>query len=121
MVKTHHTEQSRRPCHKRAAASLHLVERAGRDARRSVDLHLRTLHGERIDTRNTHGTGCTFSAALAAHLARGENVVAAVAAAKRFVTEALRASYPIGDGHSPVNHFYAVRIDGAPVAALEER
>ena len=77
--------------------------------------------GERIDTRNTHGTGCTFSAALAAHLARGEDAGAAVGAAKRFVTEALRASYPIGDGHSPVNHFYAVRFDGAPVSALEER
>ena len=77
--------------------------------------------GERIATSNTHGTGCTFSAALAAYLARGEEVVAAVGGAKRFVTEALRASYPIGDGHSPVNHFYAVRFDAAPMTALEER
>ncbi|HET8522467.1 MAG TPA: bifunctional hydroxymethylpyrimidine kinase/phosphomethylpyrimidine kinase [Thermomicrobiales bacterium] len=73
------------------------------------------LHAERIDTQNTHGTGCTFSAAIAAHLALGVEPLDAIAAAKRYITEALKASYPIGDGHSPVNHFYGVR----PVTALD--
>ncbi len=72
------------------------------------------LPGTRIDTRNTHGTGCTFSAAITAHLARGLEPLGAVAAAKHYVTEALRASYPIGAGHSPVNHLYAFAGSPAP-------
>ncbi|CAA9554937.1 MAG: Hydroxymethylpyrimidine phosphate kinase ThiD [uncultured Thermomicrobiales bacterium] len=82
-----------------------------------------SLPAERVETRNTHGTGCTFSAAIAARLARGDDAPTAIATAKRFVSGALRASYPIGDseGHSPVNHFHAVRLDAAPVGAREER
>ncbi|HLG73211.1 MAG TPA: bifunctional hydroxymethylpyrimidine kinase/phosphomethylpyrimidine kinase [Chloroflexota bacterium] len=60
--------------------------------------------GERIDTPHTHGTGCTFSAAITAGLARGLDVPAAVARAKRFITAALRQAQPIGGGISPVNH-----------------
>ncbi len=63
------------------------------------------LDGVRIDTRNTHGTGCTFSAAIAAGLAQGREPMESIADAKQYVTEALRGSYSIGDGHSPVNHF----------------
>lgn len=62
------------------------------------------LDGERIDTKNTHGTGCTFSAAITALLARGLEPIEAIRAAKRYVEHALRASYQIGAGHSPVNH-----------------
>lgn len=68
------------------------------------------LPGERVDTMNTHGTGCTFSAAIAALLANGMEPIEAIAAAKEFVTGALRASYAIGDGHSPVNHFFQVEL-----------
>jgi hydroxymethylpyrimidine/phosphomethylpyrimidine kinase len=72
------------------------------------------LTGERIQTRNTHGTGCTFAAAIAANLARGLDPIPAIAAAKRYLTDALRTSYPVGDGHSPVNHFPTGRIpDGS--------
>ena len=60
----------------------------------------------RIDTRNTHGTGCTFASAVAAGLARGMTVMDAVAQAKEYVTEAIRHSFPIGRGHGPLNHFY---------------
>jgi hydroxymethylpyrimidine/phosphomethylpyrimidine kinase len=66
------------------------------------------LPGERIDTRNTHGTGCTFSAAITANLALGLEPLAAIERAKTYITEALRNSYPIGEGHSPVNHFHAL-------------
>jgi hydroxymethylpyrimidine/phosphomethylpyrimidine kinase len=69
---------------------------------------------ERIDTQNTHGTGCTFSAAIAALLARGLPPLEAIEAAKIWLTEAIRESYAIGDGHSPVNHFHAVHL--APLA-----
>jgi hydroxymethylpyrimidine/phosphomethylpyrimidine kinase len=63
--------------------------------------------GPRIDTPNTHGTGCTFSAAIAAGLARGHEVERAVRDAKAYITAALRHSYRVGAGHSPVNHFHA--------------
>jgi hydroxymethylpyrimidine/phosphomethylpyrimidine kinase len=60
----------------------------------------------RIDTVNTHGTGCTFASAIAAGLAQGLPVIDAVARAKEYVTEAIRRSFPIGQGHGPLNHFY---------------
>jgi hydroxymethylpyrimidine/phosphomethylpyrimidine kinase len=63
-----------------------------------------TFSVERVDTPNTHGTGCTLSAAIAAELARGADVVDAVGAAKHYVTEAIRRSTPLGEGHGPVAH-----------------
>lgn len=60
----------------------------------------------RIDTKNTHGTGCTFASAIAAGLARGMNVIDSVAQAKEYVTEAIRHSFAIGQGHGPLSHFY---------------
>ena len=63
-----------------------------------------TFAAERIDTPNTHGTGCTFSAAIAAGLADGLDVVAAVGAAKQYVTEAIRHARQLGSGHGPVAH-----------------
>jgi hydroxymethylpyrimidine/phosphomethylpyrimidine kinase len=64
------------------------------------------LHAPRIRTKNTHGTGCTFSAAIAAYLAKGERLDRAVQLAKDYITEALRRSYTVGSGHSPVHHFH---------------
>ena len=60
----------------------------------------------RLETNNTHGTGCTFASAVAAGLARGMSLLEAVALAKEYVTEAIRRSFPIGQGHGPLNHFY---------------
>ena len=60
----------------------------------------------RIDTANTHGTGCTFASAVAAGLACDMRVFDAVAQAKEYVTEAILRSFPIGQGHGPLNHFY---------------
>lgn len=70
---------------------------------------------ERIDSRNTHGTGCSFSAAIAALLAWDVPPLEAIAQAKRWLTEAIRRSYAIGDGHSPVNHFHAYDMTGGRV------
>ncbi len=61
---------------------------------------------ERFDTVNTHGTGCTFASAAAAGLAQGKSVPEAVDQAKEYVTEAIRNSYPLGQGHGPVHHFW---------------
>ncbi len=66
----------------------------------------RELYAERIDTRNTHGTGCTFASSIAAGLAKGMDVGDAVAAAKEYVTGAIRQSFEVGQGHGPLNHFY---------------
>ena len=57
----------------------------------------------RIPTKTTHGTGCGFSAAIAAELAKGFDVVQAVGNAKRFITLAIRYGIPIGKGHGPIN------------------
>src|SRR5262249_51876599 len=67
------------------------------------------LAADRIATRNSHGTGCTLSAAIAAGLAKGLDLAAAVRAAKAYVTAALVAAsrIKIGSGHGPVHHFYA--------------
>lgn len=56
-----------------------------------------------IDTRSVHGTGCVYSAAITANLARGQDLVSAIAAAKQFVTDAIRTAPPIGRGYGPVN------------------
>ncbi|MEA3417331.1 MAG: bifunctional hydroxymethylpyrimidine kinase/phosphomethylpyrimidine kinase [Thermodesulfobacteriota bacterium] len=69
---------------------------------------------ERIDTENTHGTGCTYSAAIATFLAKkekGKSVFEAVKAAKEYITEVLRFSLHIGRGHGPTNHFAPVLRD----------
>jgi hydroxymethylpyrimidine/phosphomethylpyrimidine kinase len=59
---------------------------------------------ERIATRHTHGTGCTYSAAITAGLALGFNLVEAVGQAKQFITEAIRTNPGLGRGSGPVNH-----------------
>lgn len=58
---------------------------------------------EYIDTTATHGTGCTLAAAIAAGLASGKELIAAVSAAKQFVTEAIRTAPDLGKGNSPIN------------------
>ena len=67
------------------------------------------FRGERIATRNNHGTGCTLSSAITAHLAKGLNIAEAVAQGKKYITEAIHAgaAYRIGQGHGPVHHFHA--------------
>jgi hydroxymethylpyrimidine/phosphomethylpyrimidine kinase len=62
--------------------------------------------GPRIEGPNTHGTGCTFAAAIAAHLARGAALQEAVPAAKAYVEGAMRHGIPLGKGHRPLNHFW---------------
>jgi hydroxymethylpyrimidine/phosphomethylpyrimidine kinase len=64
------------------------------------------LSSPRVETRNTHGTGCTFSAAIAARLAAGREALEAISDAKTYLYGALVNSYEVGAGHSPVHHFY---------------
>jgi hydroxymethylpyrimidine/phosphomethylpyrimidine kinase len=60
----------------------------------------------RVDTAATHGTGCTYSAAIAAHLAKGYGVHDAIERSKQYLFQALMTAYDIGAGHSPVHHFH---------------
>ena len=68
------------------------------------------LKARRVDTPNTHGTGCTLSSAIAAQLAKGLPITEAVRAAKEYINNAIAygADYKIGHGHGPVCHFYNI-------------
>lgn len=64
------------------------------------------FRGERIETKNVHGTGCTLSAAIAALLAKGKEMPTAIDEAKDYITNAIANSLDIGQGHGPTHHFY---------------
>jgi hydroxymethylpyrimidine/phosphomethylpyrimidine kinase len=66
------------------------------------------LSAKRVATRNTHGTGCSLSSAVAAGLAKGEGMERAVRNAKAWLTEAISAAdrFSVGHGHGPVHHFH---------------
>lgn len=65
-----------------------------------------TFTSKRINTKNTHGTGCTLSSAITAYIAKGHTVKDSVENAKNYVTKAIEHSLPIGKGNGPLNHFY---------------
>jgi hydroxymethylpyrimidine/phosphomethylpyrimidine kinase len=79
---------------------------------------VRTFAAERIETTSTHGTGCTLAAGIAAGLAHGRPLAESIAAAKRFVTEAIRRAPGLGRGHGPVNHGFGALASGG---AQEDR
>ncbi len=86
----------------------HLLDRQATDVLFDGEkMHL--IAGTFIDTQNTHGTGCTYASAIAAHLGLGKPLVEAVRAAKAYVTEAIRHGLSIGHGHGPTDHFYFFR------------
>ena len=100
----------------------HVVVKGGHlpEAEDAIDVlydgqEFREFPAPRIDTPNTHGTGCTYASAIAAELAKGHPVPEAVRIAKAYLTAALRAAVDlrIGHGHGPLNHFLGqtVRIE----------
>ena len=105
---------------KRAAEALaamgarNVLVKGGHLEGRAVDVllangRIHELRADRVDTPHTHGTGCTYSAAITAELAKGAALTHAVARAKRFITEAIRTNPGLGGGSGPVNHQAAVR------------
>jgi len=89
----------------------HVVVKGGHRQHEPIDVyfdgtHFVELRAERISTRHTHGTGCTFSAAITAFMAHGLPVDVAVAQAKHYITEAIRHAPGLGRGHGPVGHFW---------------
>ncbi len=90
-----------------------LVKGGHREARTCDDIlfdgvNFRSFSTPRVPTRNTHGTGCTLSAAIAAHLAQGLDLAAAVEAAKLYLQRALETAdqLDVGQGAGPLNHFH---------------
>jgi len=69
-------------------------------------VELEAFVGDHVKPDNTHGTGCTFSSAIAANLALGRQLRDAVVLAKAYVTEAIRKAYPVGPGRLPLNHLF---------------
>lgn len=83
----------------------HLAEKRALDVLLS-DGEFTIFETDRIETKNTHGTGCTYSAAIATQLGLGKDLIAAIGAAKDYITNAIRYSLDIGRGQGPTNHFY---------------
>ncbi len=88
---------------------------------KATDVYLTATEGEtfvadHVKPDNTHGTGCTFSSAIAANLALGRQLRDAVMLAKAYVTEAIRKSYAVGPGRVPLNHLYRMQ---QPQRAIE--
>ena len=71
------------------------------------------ISAKRFPTKNTHGTGCTLSSAIASYLAQGNDLTRAVELGKRYISEAIAHAdqLDVGQGHGPVNHFYAGHAD----------
>jgi hydroxymethylpyrimidine/phosphomethylpyrimidine kinase len=67
---------------------------------------LEWLRGERLEQKHTHGTGCTLSAAITACMGKGMSALDACKEAKRYITGAIRAAFPVGKGIGPVNHLW---------------
>jgi hydroxymethylpyrimidine/phosphomethylpyrimidine kinase len=74
---------------------------------------LEILQTETINTKNTHGTGCTLSAAIAANLALGKDILSGVKDAKNYVTQALKFALNIGQGQGPIGHFFPLLTDSS--------
>jgi hydroxymethylpyrimidine kinase/phosphomethylpyrimidine kinase len=88
----------------------HVVVKGGHLRGRAIDIlydgrKFYEIESKRIETRNTHGTGCTFASAIATLLARGETVPEAVKRAKTFITMAIQSGLPLGKGSGPTNPF----------------
>jgi hydroxymethylpyrimidine/phosphomethylpyrimidine kinase len=96
----------------------HLEERPATDVL-VTPTGVRIFSGENVDARHTHGTGCTYSAAIANQLAHGRSLEDAIVRAKAYVTEAIRAGLPVGQGIGPTDHFFYLRRPGECEGWLE--
>ncbi len=73
------------------------------------DAYVQVFRSDRIDSKNTHGTGCAFAVAIACQLAQERSPSAAVLLAKAYVTAGISNGYPIGKGPGPINHMYQMK------------
>jgi hydroxymethylpyrimidine/phosphomethylpyrimidine kinase len=104
-------QQAAKRIHKLGAQAVLVKGGAMSGSLRAVDVwfdgqQLETLTTSVVETSNTHGTGCTLAAALAANLAQGKDLLTSVQLAKNYVTSALKYALSIGKGQGPVGHFF---------------
>jgi hydroxymethylpyrimidine/phosphomethylpyrimidine kinase len=110
--------------HRNLGVKAVLVKGGGMEgSARGIDIYfdgqnLETLTIKPVDTKNTHGTGCTLSAAIAANLAMGNDLKTAVQRAKVYVTTALTYALNIGKGQGPVGHFYPLLKNSQTASSL---
>jgi len=76
------------------------------------------FRSERVEGHNTHGTGCTFAAALVSQLALGRTLQEAIPLAQEYVAGGIRHALSIGHGHGPLDHFWKVRMKPAPTVEM---
>ena len=100
-----------------AGARAVLVKGGHLEEQRATDIlvtreGVRIFPGELVDAVHTHGTGCTYSAAIATQLAHGRPLEDAIVRAKAYVTEAIRGGLPVGQGIGPTDHFFYLRRPG---------
>ncbi|KAA0547480.1 bifunctional hydroxymethylpyrimidine kinase/phosphomethylpyrimidine kinase [Bacillus sp. BGMRC 2118] len=99
----------------------HIVIKGGHsDDIMAVDLYyngeyFEEISTQRLNTKNTHGTGCTFSAAITAELAKGSSIENAVMTAKHFIHAAIKYDLHIGSGHGPTNHWAYKQLQGEAI------
>lgn len=108
----------------REMGAKHVVVKGGHLSGDATDLlydghEFTALASPRIATTDTHGTGCTYSAAIATFLGRGMDVPGAVREAKRYITEAIRKAWRLGGGHGPTNHLAPLFASGGETAARD--
>lgn len=106
-------EQAARDLQSLGAANV-LVKGGHLTGRQATDIlfdgsQCHAFSSERFFTSNTHGTGCSYASAIAAFLAQGEPLLAAVEKAKKFISAAIRLARPLGKGHGPINHYLAAQ------------
>lgn len=96
-------------CHAVLVKGGHLAGKELFDVYKDQQENVRTISSQHIATANTHGTGCTLSAAIAAYLARGEQLFTAIEKASQYIHTAIAAGQYVqtGKGHGPLNHFFA--------------
>lgn len=81
--------------------------------RQGLEMTVYKFRSKKIDTLNTHGTGCTYASAITARLAMGESLQVTVKRSHKYLRQAIKNSESIGGGHSPVNHFWFISRSGS--------
>ncbi|MDP4110340.1 MAG: bifunctional hydroxymethylpyrimidine kinase/phosphomethylpyrimidine kinase [Bacillota bacterium] len=100
-----------------AMGAQNVIVKGGHAAGNALDVLFdgREFHrftADRVKTKNTHGTGCTFSSAIASNLALGRDIITSVRLSKRYVTTAIEHALPLGHGCGPTHHFYELYKNG---------
>lgn len=113
-LKVDSLEEMKVAAHKLMEMGARAVVVTGGSLDKAIDVYfdgvqIENFAADRVKPDNTHGTGCTFSSAIAANLALGRQLRDAVMLAKAYVTEAIRKAYAVGPGRFPLNHFYRMQ------------